>query len=243
MVGDPSHKFHRLWGKVAWINRDPGDEACWSYDANFFENALKPEQCDVNWLEGAFGGEWDRPPYTDADALLGFDGKIWDYCSEVAGQGWWGGGDWNQELARRCVEANLNILRIMFSCAECIGSRAGWNMCRNLQWVVCAVRGLLPGQGSGAGIRFAKPPKELDTRAMDDPGLIEDPGDGWWSEPHWEHYAVSDVFYGEVCVLTSICKNAWKLFSVNRGEVFNCDFDEAGYGELVAALQGGPSRI
>ena len=58
------------------------------------------------------------------------------------------------------------------------------------------------------------------------------------AEPHWQHYAVSDVFYGEVCVLSSICRNAWQLFSVGRGEPFVCDFDEAGYRELAAALQG-----
>ena len=137
MLHDRTHKFHQLWGKFAWINRNPGDETCWSYDSDFFDNALRPEQCNVNWLEGAFGGEHDRPPFTaDAAPVLGFDGTIWEYCSEVHPQGGWGGGDWNRELARRCVEANLNILRIMFSCPDCIGSRAGWNMCRNLQWVM-----------------------------------------------------------------------------------------------------------
>lgn len=239
MIHDKSHKFHKLWGKVAWDNRDtPGEEACWDYDANFFENALKPEQCNVNWLEGAFGGEHDRPPFsTDAHPLLGFDGKIWDYCSEVANSGPWGGGDWNQELARRCVSANLNILRIMFSCTDCVGSRAGWNMCRNFQWVVCAVRGLLPGQANATSLRFAKPPRELDTREMDNPSLITTPGDSWWNEPHWQFYAVSDVFFGEVCVLSALCRNSWQLFSVGRGEDFECDYNEAGYRELVTALK------
>jgi len=238
MLHDTSHKFHKLWGKFAWFLRDEGDEACWSYNSNFFEDALKPEQCKVNWLEGAYGGQWDRPDFDhDAPAVLGFDGKIWQYCSEVSGIWDWDGGDWNRELAHRCVEANFNILRIMFSCPDCVGARAGWNMCANLQWVLCAVRGLLPGQGSSAEIRFAKPPKELDTRAMDNPDLIEDPGDGWWGEPHWERYAVSDVFYGEVCVLSTVCRNAWQLFSVNRGETFVCDYNEAGYRELANILQ------
>jgi len=238
MLQDRSHKFHQLWGKVAWDNRDDGDEACWDYDGDFFSNLLRPEQCDINWIEGALGGEHDRPPFaTDAPPLLGFDGKIWDYCSEKAGAGWWGGGDWNAELVQRCVDANLNILRIMFSCAECTGSRAGWNMCRNLQWVVCAVRGLLPGQGAALGIQFAKAPKELDTRQMDNPSLIPDGADAWWNEPHWMHYAVSDVFYGEVCVLSTICRNAWQLFSVDRGESFVCEYDVDGFHKLAAALK------
>ena len=238
MLHDPTHKFHKLWGKIAWLNREEGDEACWSYDDDFFENALKPEQCDVNWLEGAFGGEFDRPPFTaDADAVLGFDGMIWDYCSEVHPQGGWGTDDFNRELARRCVEANLNILRIMFSCNECEGSRAGWNMCRNLQWVACAVQGRLPGQGT-SNLRFAKEPKKLDTRWLDNPDLVTGPpGDKWWFEPHWNHYAVSDIFFGEVCVLSAICRNSWQLFSVERGEQFVCDFDIEGFRALAASLK------
>ena len=78
----------------------------------------------------------------------------------------------------------------------------------------------------------------LDTRDMDNPARITDPGDSWWNEPHWQHYAVSDVFFGEVCVLSTICKNAWQLFSVRRGEDFVCDYDEDGYRELVAGLLG-----
>lgn len=112
-------------------------------------------------------------------------------------------------------------------------------MCRNFQWVLCAVRGLLPGQGRKLGIVFAKAPNELDIRGMDDPLRITDPGDSWWFEPHWSHYAVSDVFYGEVCMLSTFCRNAWQLFTVSRGEEFVCDFHEDGYRELVNALQGG----
>ena len=233
MLRDRRHKFHKLWHRIAWLDRNEGDETCWDYDQSFFDNALQPAQCDINWLEGAYGGQDDRPPYRDAPAVLGFDDTIWDYCSEVRRQPDWGGGDWNAELARRCVEANLNILRIMFSCDSCVGSRAGWNMCRNLQWVACAAQGRLPGQGS-AKIRFAKAPKELDMRDMDDPHRLRSsfPGgdDGW-------HYAVSDVYFGEVCVLSTICRNSWQLFSVERGEDFECDFDEEGFRRLQASLQ------
>jgi len=239
MLSEPSHKFHKLWGRIAWLNREVGDEACWSYDVNFFENIMQPEQCNVNWLEGALGGEHDRPPFSmSADAVLGFDGMIFDYCSEAHPQNEWMNQDFNQELARRCVEANLNILRIMFSCTECKGARAGWNMCRNLQWVACAVQGRLPGQSSNA-VRFAKPPKELDTRWLDNPDLVTGPpGDRWWFEPHYNHYAVSDIFFGEVCVLSTICHNSWKLFTVERGEQFMCDFDVDGFRRLAAMLLG-----
>lgn len=253
LLEDKSSKFHKLWGRDAWRLRWDTSNAmdtCWGYDADFFENALEPSQCDANWLEGASGGQFDRPPFDasrSAPALLGFDGTIWDYCSEVARSGEWGGGDWNQELARRCISANMNILRIMFSCSDCVGARAGWNMCRNLQWVLCAVRGLLPGQAGaqaqgaagsdGHSIRFAKPPRDLDTRDFDDPGRPNIDGAAWWNEPHDQHYAVTDVFFGEVCVLSTICSNSWQLFSVGRGESFVCDFEEANWRRLAAALR------
>jgi hypothetical protein len=248
MLDDTSSKFHQLWGKDAWVLRrrsDPRAETCWSYDRNFFENALKPSQCDANWLEGAIDGGPEQRPGFDAarpaDALLGFDGTIWDYCSQVGRIGGWPGGDWNRELARRCVAANMNILRIMFSCSDCVGARAGWSMCRNLQWVLCAVRGLLPGQrgrgGHAPAIRFAKAPRELDTRDFADPGRPNIDGAAWWNEPHATHYAVTDVFFGEVCVLSALCRNSWQLFTVRRGDKFVCDFDESNWHRLAAALQ------
>lgn len=235
MLSDRSHKFHTFWGRWAWKNRGPNDGACWDYDTRFFENLRRREQCDVNWMEGALGGQFDRPPFTaEAPAVLGFDGDIGNYCTEKCR--WdpeWPGGDWNQELAKRCVAGNQNILRIMFSCAKCVGSRQGWNMCRNLQWVYCAARGWLPGQG-GAGIYFAKAPRDLDTRDLADPARTG----SWWMEPHRTHYAVSDVFFGEVVLLSTMCKNSWKLFTVVRGERFDCEFDEAGFDTLVRGLRG-----
>ena len=71
---------------------------------------------------------------------------------------------------------------------------------------------------------------------MADPARIGG-ADGWWFEPHHSHYAVSDVYFGEICVISSICRNSWQLFSVARGEAFHCDFDEAGYHAVAAALR------
>ena len=233
MLNDPTHKFHTFWGKFAWKNKGPNDGSCWDYDPQFLDKLNSREQCDVNWLEGAMGGQYDRPPFTtDAPALLGFDGDIGDYCSEKSQLGDWGPGDWNKELARRCVAGNQNILRIMFSCANCWGARKGWDMCRNLQWVLCAARGWLPGQNN-AGIYFAKAPRDLDTRDLDDPSRTG----SWWQEPHYNHYAVSDVFFGEVVLLSTLCKNSWQLFTVRRGERFDCDYYDAGYQTLVAGLR------
>ena len=58
----------------------------------------------------------------------------------------------------------------------------------------------------------------------------------WWTEPHSSHYAVSDVYFAEVIILSTICANSWRLFSVSRGEAFECEWSAQGYHTLVAAL-------
>ena len=53
------------------------------------------------------------------------------------------------EVAEACIRANKNIIRINH-----------WTMCRNLEWLVCAAQGSLPGQG-GRDIQFHTAPKDL----------------------------------------------------------------------------------
>ena len=84
--------------------------------------------------------------------------------------------------------------------------------------------GRLPGQRRNA-MHFVIAPKSLDTRDMQEPGRTG----AYWPEPHGEHYAVSDVYFAEVCMLARICSNLWKLFTVGRGEMFYCDFERQGY--------------
>jgi|EP00966_Prymnesium_polylepis_P219264 hypothetical protein len=52
-----------------------------------------------------------------------------------------------------CVNANHNILSLY-------GERVPYNLCRNLEWMVCATQGKLPGQG-GKTLRFAHVPSAL----------------------------------------------------------------------------------
>lgn len=223
ILKNSTHKFHNLWGRIAYLYKNAeGNEACWSNKNNFFHEVLGQEQCDVNWLRGASDTEAFRPPFTkDAPALLGFDNTIVDYCTEKSHQSNWPQGDYFKEVARRCVQGNQNIL-LMFSCDSCFGFQ-GWDMCQNLRWVLCAVRNFLPGQGS-SGVRFAKAPKNLNFSDFD-------------KVTNRKHYVVSDVFFCEVCVISLICKNSWQLFLLNRGERFDCEFDEKGYWNLVKTLQ------
>ena len=143
LMSDPTSKFWTLWGSKAWEKLPNGENGCWTGGGDFFENVLGGGQCDTNWYEGAkgnLGRPEMRPPFTaEAPALLGFDESIYAFCSTLVGQPTnfikANGLDFNEELAQRCVDANINILRIISS------TRKPWTMCQNLRWVLCALTG------------------------------------------------------------------------------------------------------
>ena len=97
---------------------------------------------------------------------------------------------------------------------------------------MCALTGKLPGQNTRS-IRFAKAPKSL---------VIEE----FWRPPagcvngacDQNHYAVSDVFYVEACLISSVCRNRDELFStIDVGQDFVCDFDGQAYERLQEAAK------
>lgn len=238
MLADDASKFQRMWSRDAWkLAPKAGHGSCWGYDGNrakhYFESALAGERCDVNWYEGAtgtLGKQHLRPsfPKGNAPALLGFDDTIFNFCADIVkphARDF--DGDFNDELAHRCVAANQNILRLL-------SPRVGWNMCQNLDWVLCAVQGKLPGQGT-RDMHFATAPKDLDFRVFEDPGR----GKAWWMEPHEKHFAVSDVYFAEVAILQQICSNSPQLFTVEQGDVFVCNLDTAAFQALAHALLSG----
>ena len=51
-----------------------------------------------------------------------------------------------------------------------------------------------------------------------------------------EHSGGKAVAYLEVCVLSAICSNRNELFQANRGSLFRCRFDKAGYAKLQQQL-------
>ena len=133
-----------------------------------------------------------------------------------------GHGRWLQEdLISACRSANLNLLRI-----------GNWNMCRNIEWMFCAISGsLAPGaHGSlngGGEIIFSLAPKELDVVPF---------CRGTYFRAMGGTYAENDIYYLEVCVLSAICSNRNELFQANRGSLFRCRFDKAGYAKLQQQL-------
>ena len=124
----------------------------------------------------------------------------------------------NHGLATRCVRAQQNVLRHM----------GGWNMCVNLHWQTCGILGKLPGQG-GRTLQFSIAPKDLDVGIFHNPReCVGGCGNG---------YAISDVYYAEVCVVSHVCKNREQLFRLGYGDPFECDFDQRAFDELRGWLQ------
>ena len=115
------------------------------------------------------------------------------------------------------MRANENVLRVT----------SGWNMCMNLHWQVCAIQGRLHGQENGK-MHFSIAPKDLDVGIFDSPESCIGGCDGG--------YAISDVYFAEICVLSHICKNRAELFLADVGTIFECDFDEQRFLELRTLL-------
>ena len=51
-------------------------------------------------------------------------------------------------------------------------------------------------------------------------------------------YAISDVYFIEVCVISHVCRNRAELFKLEVGQLFECDFDDRAYLELHSLLRG-----
>lgn len=222
-VNTDDSKFLRMWGS-AWDFTKPGQRGCFDRfgGQRWFDGIFEGTWCDRNWLQGTAGQPRanDRPHFTaPAPALLGFDETILGYCSQLVGL-WFDGGDLNTELADRCVRANKNVLRLM-------SGSSPWDMCQNIEWQLCAIRGKLPGQDA-AKISFASAPRDLELK--------------WWTDvnthptyaPKPDGYALGDVFFAELCVTFTICKNRGDLFRLDVGETFVCDMDPAGWNLLTS---------
>ena len=215
-----------MWANAAngWQGRGPGDQTCFGDgdDARrFFDETATGMHCNRNWLEGTH--EW--PVYSvDAPALLGFGGgSMLEYCLQVLGQKprhvWWAN---SQEIADACVRAQKNILRL----------KSGWSMCKNLEWQVCAAKGLLHGQGKHTrAITFAPAPNTL--RIDDNPSPARKGGSG-------VAIVENDVFYLEVCIFSQICEQGSSIFGLEEGKDWQCDIDQTRFDELQRMLQGLP---
>ena len=49
---------------------------------------------------------------------------------------------------------------------------------------------------------------------------------------HNRGYASSDIFFLEVCILSTICSNGAELFNLEENEDWQCVLDDGGYQQL-----------
>ena len=251
MLRDPTHLFRRMWAAEAWGTMENGRPACWAVQREgwdrhgqparrFFDQVENGAICGSNWYEGnggmlgmvGGGPRFPRHPGSDRStpALFGFDEAIDAHCAFQLG-GWDKGPGGHAE---RCVAANRNILSLY-------GDRVPYNICRNLEWQVCAARGKLPYQG-GRKIVFAVAPSSLDPSGATGKPLGQCKGwvPGRKPEGGFYGYATDDIFYLEVCMMNQICKNGEHLFHMQAGEEFQCDYDPARFRELQNLLLSPP---
>ncbi|KAL1498949.1 hypothetical protein AB1Y20_013470 [Prymnesium parvum] len=137
--------------------------------------------------------------------------------------------------AAHCRRANMNILTLVDK------TELPYNMCRNLEWQVCAARGQLPGQQRPL-IRFAVAPRDLDVSPESRRPLG---ACGGWHPPEAPTRGIfgftnDDIFFLEVCIFTQICTNGQEIFALKAGDTFTCQYSAAGLEKLTQLLRSPP---
>lgn len=223
------HKFWAMFGVAPWTRRQIGEQACFDAEPNFWETlrGASDSMCNRNWYQGGannprMNDESYRPDFMGA-ALLGINTpEITKYaCEESTGDAE------NRQCRKRGItkatmDAKYTILRL---------EQNLWNMCRNLEWVVCAVRGLLPNQEGG--IAFATPPSTVNLGDF----LLRNKT----CKGRCDHsYREPDIFMMEASVVSFLCRNRDDLFSFgsrDHNRRFVCDFDHRALEVLTEAAK------
>jgi len=215
LLRDPGHLFRRMWGIESRDQNQHVHDACYTRDRaagykvvptdQFFEDVFSGRYCQsTDWYEGAtFAHGWFDAG-ANASAVLGFDWDIHAYCDND------------------CDKANLNMLALF-------GSSVHYNTCRNFEWQMCAVRGLLLSQSSRQ-IVFARAPKTVSMDGWPPFGHCSGFTDNFCDE--FTGFANDDIFYLEVCLFSQICRNSDQLFEVDVGQPFVCDVSPNGFAAL-----------
>lgn len=203
----------------------------WQNVDTFFQSTHAGQYCRTNWYEGNWGAlGWENHIQhfkKDAPALLGFDEDIDWFCQRHDGC----------SHAECCVQTNNNILSLY-------GDRMPYNICRNLEWQVCAAKGMLPGQRTPT-IRFARAPRTLAPDGSTGKPLGKCHG---WVPPDRPTgglygYATDDIFYLEVCLYNQICSNGDELFRLDPGDAFVCAYSADRFLELEQILLQPPAPM
>eukprot|EP00930_Biecheleria_cincta_P062187 TRINITY_DN4768_c0_g1_i6.p1 TRINITY_DN4768_c0_g1~~TRINITY_DN4768_c0_g1_i6.p1 ORF type:complete len:984 (-),score=136.80 TRINITY_DN4768_c0_g1_i6:1197-4148(-) len=247
-----------------WLQRYSGtfnNPICWGDGAEkeqWFADLLTGKRCDRPWMVWS---ESDVPQssfqqYTkEAPAVLGLDPLILAYCRNLTHdtrkvphvndpfwKTWKAAGMPAPEkmlgpmnilehnLLLGCARANRNILRV----SAMAHSKASWDMCANVEWVVCAAKGMLPNQGKT--IEFAVPPGNLDGNLAST--YREYKSHIMRFSAHYEIDIMAWTFYlNEICWLSELCDNADELWTLERGEPWVCQHTDEGGQRLKFSLE------
>ncbi|KAL1499574.1 hypothetical protein AB1Y20_011775 [Prymnesium parvum] len=249
MLRDRTHIFRKMWNVDPWWYLHAGQPTCFErkrddntqgqHADSYFDDVKSGAHCDSNWFEGSPGnlGLVGVPPKftAQAPALLGFDESIEWFCTKE--HMFFNNGFYGNDHAGNCANSNNNILALW-------GNRLQYNLCRNLEWQVCAAKGLLPGQ-QGFGMRFSHRPGDLN---VFDGGTGKMLGDcrGW--RPEYvgkacgtDAYSTDDIYFLEVCMFSFICRNGADVFKLNVDDFYVCDFDGEKFDELARLLKEPPN--
>ena len=234
--GQPSSMPRRgLPHRYVEPRRRPGERACFADEgADFFKRAAEGTHCkNSSWFDFSTPAQKAKTAALRKKlpmaALLGSLPDMVRLCQANSMR--LGGENNNrmrapnyQRFGLVCELARFHILMLWRD------ARRPWTMCVNHEWMMCAVRGLLPSQ-RGNEIVFATKPSKLRTNQL---------------KLHMDMYSFdgSLVFFQEVCLLASICDNSQDdLFTVRTStkgndRAFRCKFNYTKYQQLEHVLRG-----
>jgi hypothetical protein len=245
---DGNHVFRLMWGSHPWkLRATHGQKNCWDLERTspyrsqpysvFFQDALDGRHCrSTNWFEGT-PGPLGRVSLNTSQLpsglipVFGFDEAITRLCQIRASPKWsrWTEAghlpqDYMLGRLHLCLDARLSILYIF-------SRRMRYNLCRNLEWLICAVRGLLPSQ-HGPTFYLAR-------------NLLANKTDDLTCGYRAGSYSSGDSYHLEIGLLGYICSNGDELFRVlqtGKDALWTCQLSEARVRELPNLLLPPPTR-
>jgi hypothetical protein len=250
-VRDQSHLFRSMWGyktiRMAPLCMPLDRQKTHEWAADIEAGAM----CERNWFQGSVGcaGQTVLPGFSaPAPALMGVNSHIGQRCANA-----------QRDAPRkhryalhaewRCILNNWNML--------VLANKPAYEFCRNLEWLSCAARGLLPGQ-RGEGIYFDPPPSQLRVdrlfvdgqraahgqRAAADGteratnGSSSSSSGRGGAERLPEHWVSDRAYDLEVCALNELCANRAELFQVDAYTPFKCQWEPGGVQRFIVLMAG-----
>jgi hypothetical protein len=224
-LADRTHAFRSFWG-IKFTRMFP---LCIPLEeermASWVSEMEAGTACARNWYQGNRGCADQRvvPAYSQtAPAMIGTHQSVSRRCSNRRGvpamppyprhSG---------DSKRQCIVNHINALALF-------GSKPRYDMCRNLEWIVCAAKGSLPGQ-EGSGILTDPPPQHV---GVDSLFAVERDG----SVPTW--FGFNHPHHLEICMLSALCANGAELFRQTTRRQFRCEWIPGALKKLVVQMAG-----